>query len=325
MALTAVVTGASGYLAGECIHQLLAKGYNVRGTVTNVEDRRKTAPLLALRRALPGKLTLTEADLFEQGSFDDVVKGADYVFHTASNVIFDSSNPERDLIEPAVKGTSNVLRSVARNRKTVKRVIFSSSVAAIEKKIAGPDNGHLYTEDDWNNEATIDKYPYHLSKTLAEKLAWDLSTEYKFDLVSINPSFMLGPAVSAYGTSNSIMEMKTVLEGGEFNTLSNKLCDIRDGARAHILAAEREDAQGRYLVALKETVDHKFVTDILQRRFPEYEIYTGKTGPCIDLIDISRITKEFGMAMFDLEETIVDMAVSLIQLGIATPKLKPGF
>ena len=122
MALTAVVTGASGYLAGEVIHQLLSKGYNVRGTVTNVEDRRKTGefsddsclhcccvrlsagnnhyvctstgPLLALRRALPGKLTLTEADLFEPGSFDDVVKGADFVYHTASNVIFDSSNPE---------------------------------------------------------------------------------------------------------------------------------------------------------------------------------------------------------------------------------------
>ena len=53
-----------------------------------------TGPLLALRRALPGKLTLTEADLFEPGSFDDVVKGADFVYHTASNVIFDSSNPE---------------------------------------------------------------------------------------------------------------------------------------------------------------------------------------------------------------------------------------
>ena len=39
--------------------------------------------------------------------------------------------------------------------------------AAIEKKIAGPDNGKLYTEDDWNNEATIDKYPYHLSKVSA--------------------------------------------------------------------------------------------------------------------------------------------------------------
>lgn len=47
--------------------------------------------------------------------------------------------------------------------------------------------------------------------------------------------------------------------------------------------------QGRYIVALKETVDHRFVTDLLQRHFPQYEIYTGKTGPCMDLIDIKRV------------------------------------
>ncbi|KAK9812546.1 hypothetical protein WJX73_007871 [Symbiochloris irregularis] len=309
MAYTAVVTGASGYLGGEVIHQLLAKGYNVRGTVTNVEDRRKTAPLLALRRALPGKLTLTEADLFEPGSFDDVVKGADFVYHTASNVIFDSPNPERDLIDPAVKGTDNVLRSVAKNRKTVKRAILSSSVAAMEKKIAGPKNGKLYTEEDWNDEATIDKFPYHLSKTLAEQRAWELAEQFKFDLVAINPVMMLGPVVSAYGTSNSIMEMKYALEGNQFKTLSNKLCDIRDGARAHILAAEREDADGRYLVGLKGTVDHRYVTNILQKRFPEFEIYTGREGPCIDLLDITKITgteepNQLGMGMIPLEETV---------------------
>ena len=121
----------------------------------------------------------------------------------------------------------------------------------MEKKIAGPKNGKLYTEEDWNDEATIDKFPYHLSKTLAEQRAWELAEQFKFDLVSINPVMMLGPVVSAYGTSNSIMEMKLALEGKEFKTLSNKLCDIRDGARAHILAAEREESDGRYLVGLK--------------------------------------------------------------------------
>lgn len=83
----------------------------------------------------------------------------------------------------------------------------------MEKKIAGPKNGKLYTEDDWNDEATIDKFPYHLSKTLAEQRAWELAEQFKFDLVSINPVMMLGPVVSAYGTSNSIMEMKLALEG----------------------------------------------------------------------------------------------------------------
>ena len=68
---------------------------------------------------------------------------------------------------------------MARNRQSVKRVILSSSVAAMEKKKAGPINGKLYTEEDWNDEATLDTFPYHLSKKLAEKLAWDLSTEYR--------------------------------------------------------------------------------------------------------------------------------------------------
>lgn len=50
--------------------------------------------------------------------------------------------------------------------------------------------------------------------------------------------------------------------------------------------------QGRFIVALKETVDHRFVTDVLQKRFPEYEIYTGKDGPCLDLIDIKRVSSQ---------------------------------
>ena len=70
------------------------------------------------------------------------------------------------------------------------------------------------------------------------------------------------------------------------------------------------------------------MTNILQKRFPEFEIYTGREGPCIYLLDITRITgtedpSHFAMAMIPLEETVVDMATSLIQLGIAVPKLKP--
>lgn len=70
------------------------------------------------------------------------------------------------------------------------------------------------------------------------------------------------------------------------------------------------------------------MTNILQKRFPEFEIYTGREGPCIDLLDITKITgteepNQLGMGMIPLEETVCDMAVSLIQLGIAVPKLKP--
>jgi uncharacterized protein YbjT (DUF2867 family) len=77
----------AGYVATEVIKQLLEKGYNVRGTVRNVAAHDKVAHLHKLGDALPGKLTLHEADLLREGSFDEVIKGADIVFHTASPFI----------------------------------------------------------------------------------------------------------------------------------------------------------------------------------------------------------------------------------------------
>jgi nucleoside-diphosphate-sugar epimerase len=72
------------YIASELCKQLLVKGYNVKGTVRSLRRQEKIQHLINLGDALPGKLTLHEADLLSDGSFDSVVKGADLVFHTAS-------------------------------------------------------------------------------------------------------------------------------------------------------------------------------------------------------------------------------------------------
>ena len=80
---TAVVTGAGGFVASQLIAELLAKGYKVRGTVRSLADAQKVQHLQKLSAALPGRLDLREADLLVEGAFDDVVKGATVVFHTA--------------------------------------------------------------------------------------------------------------------------------------------------------------------------------------------------------------------------------------------------
>eukprot|EP00877_Chromochloris_zofingiensis_P009245 jgi/Chrzof1/4574/Cz14g18240.t1 len=104
----AVVTGASGYVATELIKQLLSKGYN----------------------ALPGSLSLYEADLLKEGSFDEATKGAHLVFHTASPFqVSNITDPIAELVQPAVDGTKNVLSSVAKNKDTVRKVILTSSFA----------------------------------------------------------------------------------------------------------------------------------------------------------------------------------------------------
>ncbi len=105
-----VVTGASGFIAGHVIEQLLAKGYRVKGSVRSLADEGKVKHL---REKFHG-LELFEADLLSEGSFDAAVAGADYVVHTASPFIITVADPQRDLIEPAVKGTLNVLWAAKR-------------------------------------------------------------------------------------------------------------------------------------------------------------------------------------------------------------------
>ena len=112
-----VVTGATGFVASELVKQLLAKGYTVRGTVRSLQNKDKVQHLEKLGQAMPGHLTLHEADLLkvhnvptsdhfsckrlgfgwrciglntshsllnmQEGSFDSVMRGASYIFHTA--------------------------------------------------------------------------------------------------------------------------------------------------------------------------------------------------------------------------------------------------
>jgi dihydroflavonol-4-reductase len=105
---TVVVTGASGFIAGHIIEQLLAKGYKVKGSVRSLADGTKVKHL---HDNFPG-LELFEADLLAPGSFDDAIAGSDYVIHTASPFIISVADPQRDLLDPAIKGTINVLEAV---------------------------------------------------------------------------------------------------------------------------------------------------------------------------------------------------------------------
>ena len=121
------VTGVSGYIGSEVVKQLLEKGYTVRGTVRSKANTSKVQHLQKLSDALPGNLELFEADLLKAGDFDEVVRGADFVMHTASPFFTETNDPQKDLVDPAVNGTTNVLN--AAGKAGIKRVVLTSSVA----------------------------------------------------------------------------------------------------------------------------------------------------------------------------------------------------
>ncbi|KAL3160923.1 hypothetical protein ABBQ38_009315 [Trebouxia sp. C0009 RCD-2024] len=319
---TAVVTGSSGFVATEVVKQLLNKGWNVRGTVRSLSKKEKVQHLQALGEALPGKLTLHEADLLQKGSFDEIVKGADFVFHMASPFLASWEDTQKDLVEPALNGTATVLESVAKTRGTVKRVVLTSSFAAALKMKAGPSNGKVYTEEDWNTESGPDKEGGYLySKTIAEKKGWELSKSEGFELVTIMPSLVLGPITGSRPDGTSINAFKAILEGQSNEVPFPFIVDVRNIAEAHIQAAVTPEAKGqRYLVSNADTVPGSAIIGVLKERFPGLKFKDAKHEERKPVLDNSKVQKQLGVSIIPYRDTIIDMATTLIQKGIAKPQ-----
>lgn len=254
------VTGASGFIASHTIEQLLELDYEVRGTVRSLEDTKKYHHLLQFHGAQK-RLQLFQADLLDANAFDFVIDGVTTVMHMASPYTLSVDDPKKDLVAPAVEGTLNVLNSCMKY-ESVKRVVLTSSMAAITDE---PGNTIL-TEKDWNTKSSLTRNPYFYSKTQAERAAWAFMKDNSphFDLVVINPYVVIGPSFSPrLNESNKIFI--NLLDGTfpAIFALTFGLVDVRDVAKAHILAMEISGASGRYICAA-DTLSMREIVDILQ-------------------------------------------------------------
>jgi len=314
----ALVTGVSGYVASHLAKLLVIEGHEVRGTVRSLDDKEKVSHL---QKEIPN-VQLIEADLLSKGSFDKAVEGCEWVFHTASPFFHATNNPQIDLVEPALNGTLNVLNSVEKSG-TVKRVILTSSVAAVASFSKPID--YIYSDKDWNLDGTIEKEPYRFSKRVAEEAAWEFSKGKKWDLVVINPTFVIGPPLSSRSDSTSVKTVRDLLNGtaaskGYGGPNAFPCVDVRDVAKSHLLAAQNPKSSGRYLLGSPNAVSHFEFCQILINSgvFSKYPIPTKEFTPVSRrvLIDNSRVIKELGLEYTSVEKSLVDMGKSLIEFGI---------
>jgi nucleoside-diphosphate-sugar epimerase len=340
---TILITGASGYIGSWTVKELLEKGYTVRACVRDKSNAGKVQHLLDLAKESPGKLELWEADLLKEGSFDAAADGCDAVFHMASPFTLRFKEAQKDLINPALQGTKNVLNAASRSG-TVKKVILTSSIVAvygdnIDMKEKGLSE---FTEADFNTTSTLTHQPYAYSKVLAEKEAWKIAeAQDQWKLVVMNPAFVMGPMMSTASDSESLQFMKDML-GGKYRTggadLYFAFVDVRDVAMAHRLALENDHAEGRFILC-SVTKGFMEVADIIGNKYkkkfplplmktPTFLLYfigwmfglslkfvRRNIGHPVKLNN-SKSIRELGMKYIAFERTISDMVDRMLALKI---------
>lgn len=341
-----MVTGATGYVAGRLVEKLLTEGITVHAAVRTPDNKEKTQFLDALAEKLPGSIKYFKSDLLDEGSYDEAMSGCEVVYHTASPFSLQVNDPQKDLVDPALKGTRNVLESANRT-ESVKRVVVTSSCAAIygdSKDVLSMPNQQL-TEDQWNTSSSLEHQPYSYSKTVAEKEAWKIAeAQDRWHLVTINPSFVIGPGINPHGTSESFEIMKQIGKGDfkmgapEFNI---GCVDVRDLAVAHYNAGTLPNVEGRHITSAHNSSFGE-IASIIKDAFPSYPIGTrklpkfmiwlmapsvGMTRKMVSLnigypwkADNSKSIEKLNMNYRPLKETVTEFFGSLVDAGVIEKK-----
>ncbi len=339
-----MVTGATGYVAGWIVKYLLEAGVTVHAPVRDPGNADKLHYLNRIAESTPGTIKYFKADLLSEGSYADAMAGCSIVFHTASPFRLGVADPQKELIDPALLGTRNVLEEANRT-SSVQRVVLTSSCVAIygdSADLAQTPNG-VFTEEIWNTTSSIVHQPYSFSKTVAEKEAWKIvGAQARWRLVVINPSLVLGPGISPHGTSASFDLVRQFGDGTYKMGVPDMhlgAVDVRDLSRAHIAAAYLPDAEGRHIVSghnttfteMAGTLIDKYGKDypIPRRAMPKWLIWL--MAPMVNkditrkmvsrnmglpwIADNSKSKRALGMTYRPLKESMTDFFQQMIDSG----------
>jgi len=333
---TVCVTGATGFVASSVIRRLLDKNYKVRGTVRSLAAEDKVGPL---KKLFP-TLQLFEADLtLGAEGFEKAFEGCTYVMHCASPFIMSWTDPQKELMDPAVKGTEAVMNAAVKCGVT--RVVLTSSCAAAgppQTAMSDPekaDKDEVVSEATWNTTSSITDGAYRYSKTMAEKAAWSIAeaNKGKISLATILPAFVIGPMMTSRADAESIKFIKSALDGSLKAKGCNGGCalgvvDVRDVSLAHVAAMEREAAGGeRFVVASERGYGQLELCDMIRDKFKAYPIPTeGKEVKFTAKYNNAKVKDDLKVKLRPVDASMRDMANAAIRTGIVerkAPPLKP--
>ncbi|GEQ68783.1 hypothetical protein JCM33374_g2452 [Metschnikowia sp. JCM 33374] len=326
------VSGATGFIAQHTVQLLLAKGYNVVGTVRSVEKGDRLKKLLG-SDAFQYEVV---ADIGKAGAFDDALRKHPEVtvfLHTASPFHYNTDNIEGDLYFPAINGTKNALSSVLAHGPQISKVVVTSSYVAMMNPAKFYDPSHTDTEESWN-PITWDEgkqnaqLGYYASKTFAEQAAWDFYKEKQpaFSLNYVNPVLVFGPQAFDEDVKPELNASAEIINSILKLTPDSPVpgpasvgVDVRDVARAHLVAFEN-DLPNERLLLFSEKYSGQGFLDIINESFPSLKgkLPVGTPGhedtDKLCQIDNRKTRETLGFPLLDLKTSVVDTVGQILRV-----------
>ncbi|KZP20199.1 NAD-P-binding protein [Athelia psychrophila] len=305
-----LVTGANGFLGSHIIHQLLEKGYRVRGTARG--------PKVALSREIfssyGDKFEVIAVNDTAKDDVSEAVQGVDAVIHAAAAgpVHYKGSIEER--LNAAVEGALNIIRQAEKGG--VKRIIYTSSIVAVfnESGTLGPDDWSTVTTE---QAVAGGPFPaYVKAKTEAEKAVWKFAEEHpQLDLTVLNPPYLFGPFAPNFkipkpdfaALSTNLHLMRFLQKEGRWYPTSPGAGDVRDVARIHVEALnsppQAQVGPKRLPIASPYDSNWKEAARFVREAYPELvaegRLVDPSTGPDFPFdklpVDLERVKEVTGV------------------------------
>ncbi|KAB5574519.1 hypothetical protein DKX38_001713 [Salix brachista] len=318
------VTGANGFIGSWLVRTLLDQGYTkIHASIYPGSD---PSHLFEIPGATDASVSLEvyEADVLDHDAICKAVEGCQGVFHVASPcTLEDPKDPQKELVLPAVQGTLNVLEAAKKFK--VRRVVVTSSISALVPNPSWPRE-KVFDESSWTDlDYCMSRQKwYPVSKTLAEKAAWEFAGKNGMDVVAIHPATCLGPLLQpALNASCAVLQQ--LLQGSkdtqEYHWLG--AVHVKDVAKAQVLLFETPTVSGRYLCTNGIYQFGDFAARV-SRLFPDFPVhrFSEETQPGLTACaDAAKKLIDLGLDFTPVEDSVRDTVESLKAKGFLSNEM----
>ncbi|KAL8792555.1 MAG: hypothetical protein Q9195_004854 [Heterodermia aff. obscurata] len=332
-----LLTGATGFIGFRTLVEALKAGYRVRAAVRNENGIDRIKGAQSIQPYLSQLEFVLVPKIEEKDAYHEAVKGVDLVIHLSSPTTnFETPPPENEfdetLIQPAVRGTLNLIEAVSKFSPTTKRIVITSSIVAIiEWSEMYMETGTVF--DEQSRTSSISKLPSdHFAAYGAGKIAaLNATEEYvrtqkpHFEINHIGPSFTIGKNELARTraellASTNIAAMTPVL-GNAYGPTPSASVLVDDIAKIHVLALDPKIPGGQFFLGVGEESNTKWENSvaIVKKNFPDAVAsgtfpLTGKNPTKRLIFDNKYTEKTLGIKFAGFEEQVKSVAGHYLEL-----------